>query len=180
MRVDLNKLANLSVIVAAISVSALSIEQLVRRFHSQAGASGASGSVEVGRKIKLQGTDFSSARTTVILGLSTTCPYCSNSLPFYRQLVRYQDASATKSDKIQIVALFPQPMPEVNRYMVSHNLGVSVVGSVDFSELGLSATPTVLLVNSKGEIEKVWVGMLSEQRQDDLRTELTSRCGHCL
>src|SRR5580700_4185553 len=50
----------------------------------------------VGREVKLPGADWQSAPVSVLLQISSTCHFCNDSMPFYRQLMATRQASAAK------------------------------------------------------------------------------------
>jgi len=181
MRFSLDKVTNASVIVAAVAVTAVATLQLTREFrpHNAARTGVARTAGLIGKKVQLPGVNLSDATATVVLALSTSCHYCTNSLPFYRELVRFQEASAKRGKTIRVVVAMPQPETEVSRYLSDNNLGVSEGVSVNLSVLGISATPSLLIVNSQGTIEAAWVGMLTAERQNEVVDALQARCGHC-
>jgi hypothetical protein len=50
----------------------------------------------VGREIPLPGADWQSAPVSVLLQISSTCRFCNDSMPFYRQVIAARQASAAK------------------------------------------------------------------------------------
>ena len=95
---------------------------------------------------------------TLILALSRNCHFCTESAPFYKQL------SQSKGNT-HLVALLPQSVEEGREYL--EHLGVSVDQVKQFSleEIGVSGTPTLLLVDTSGVIKNRWVGKLSPEQE---------------
>src|SRR5205823_5879435 len=70
-----------------------------------------------GEQANVAGIDWQKNGQTLLLALSTTCHFCSESAPFYQQLVN------TKSDT-QLIAVLPQAVEEGRAYLA--RLGISV------------------------------------------------------
>lgn len=182
MRFSLDKIANASVIVAAVVVTAVATLQLTREYRARSTSSSSSSraAVLIGKQVQLPHVNFAESTATVVLALSSSCHYCTNSLPFYRELVRFQEASARNGKRIHVIAAMPQPETEGNRYMKANNLSVGRVVSTDLKTLGVSATPSLLVVNARGVVEAAWVGMLTADKQSAVVKTLRDHCGQCL
>jgi hypothetical protein len=46
-------------------------------------------------------------------------------------------------------------------------------------DIGVRATPTVLLINSKGIVEDAWIGLLGAAREEQLLAKLNLACTEC-
>lgn len=64
----------------------------------------------VGKTISLPGHHFPAQRDTLVLVVSTSCHFCNESLPFYRQLI------AQIQGRIDTVALLPQTQVEAETW----------------------------------------------------------------
>jgi hypothetical protein len=99
---------------------------------------------------------------TLVLGVRDGCHFCQASMPFYRLL-----SEAERAGKLHahLLAVMPDP-PEVG-VLDMHSGGVDVRGVFNhpLSELHVDVTPTLLLVDSQGKIERAWVGQLSDSQQ---------------
>ena len=69
-------------------------------------------------KVSLPGIEWSKSSRTVLLVLSTTCHFCTESAPFYQKLQQQ------KPGNVQIVAVLPQAVEDGRQYL--NKLGVSV------------------------------------------------------
>ena len=90
---------------------------------------------------------------TLLLALSTSCHFCTESAPFYRRLMK--DHGETR-----LIALFPQESAEGERYLSNLSIKVDEVEQASFGDLGISGTPTLLLIDSGGKVIKKWEGAL--------------------
>lgn len=72
----------------------------------------------VGTQLELAGVSWQ-ADKSVVLVLSTTCGFCTASAPFYRRLTSVTEASGARS-----LAVFPQSVSEVERYLASAGIAV--------------------------------------------------------
>ena len=164
----LEVLANIAVIITSVVLcsvlvkkyffSAAKQEALVEAAPARSPASNASRSqsIQAGTKVSLPGIDWSKSTRTVVLVLSTTCHFCSESAPFYEKLQQQ------KPNDVRVVAVLPQPLEDSRNYL--NKLGVSVTDVVQSSlaSVGVSGTPTLLLVDNEGSVTGSWVGKLSE------------------
>jgi hypothetical protein len=121
----------------------------------------------IGEKISLPGVDWSRSRQNLVLALSTTCHFCSESASFYKRLIPDATDHGTR-----VVAVLPQPVNASRSYL--DNLGVPVPqifqGSLDSIDVG--GTPTLLLVDANGKIRKAWAGKLEPEREDEVVASL--------
>lgn len=125
-------------------------------------------SVRAGSKVALPDAPWKLAPKTLILGLSTYCQYCRASANFYRSLVNQSESRPFHL----LVAL--RESPEVSKPYLSA-LGVdraTDIRTVDLSSLGVSATPTLLLVDSSGTVRKTWTGKLNAAQEGDVYASL--------
>lgn len=161
-------LANIAVVITSVVLCSVLVnkyfftsarqEAPVEVVQSKGLASSASRrpSIQAGTKISLPGIDWSKSTRTVVLALSTTCHFCSESAPFYQKLQQQ------KPNNVRLVAVFSQPVENSRNYL--NQLGVSVNDVVQSSlaSLGVSGTPTLLLIDSEGSVTDSWVGRLSD------------------
>lgn len=101
----------------------------------------------------------------LVLALSTQCRYCAESAGFYRRLLE----STASDSKVEVVGVFSNPSDEVHKTLANWKLNLKrVVSDIDFREAGIPATPTLLLLQPSGRIEKVWVGALHRGQEDEV------------
>jgi thiol-disulfide isomerase/thioredoxin len=147
-----------SVLVRKYFVSATKQDAPVEAVASKPEALSASRrpSIQAGTKISLPGIDWSKSTRTVVLALSTTCHFCSESAPFYQKLQQQ------KPNGVRLVAVFAQPVEASRDYLNKLGVSVSDVVQSSLGSVGVSGTPTLLLVDNEGSVTGSWVGKLSE------------------
>ena len=109
--------------------------------------------------------DYGSSRQTLVIAISPKCDFCSQSVPFYKQL---EQIGRETNNPTQIVAVFPDKAEEVSRFTAEKQLNIQAVPDVDFKALNLTGAPAMILVDSHGKIIDFWLGKLSEERQQQI------------
>jgi hypothetical protein len=99
---------------------------------------------------------------TLVLGLQTSCHFCTESGPFLQKLL------GAAAGSTRIVAVLPQPVSESEEYLARLGVRVDEIRSLPLSSLGVNGTPTLLLVDSKGTIQNVWIGKLASSREAEV------------
>jgi len=122
----------------------------------------AAANANVGTSLKgrLPGVDWSKNGRTLVLAISTQCHFCTESAPFFRRVKE----EAGKNPKM--VALLPQSVTEAERYLSGQGVKVDQIVQVQPGTLGIRGTPTLMLVNHKGVITKLWTGKIPDSEQD--------------
>lgn len=116
---------------------------------------------QVGEKLSIQGVDWEKNGQTLILALSTTCHYCSESAPFYQQLVQ-------KRGGVRVVAVVPQNVDAGQQYLQKLGVHVDEVKQLTLESIRVQGTPTLLLVDGNGVVTNEWVGKLPAQREAEV------------
>ena len=128
-------------------------------------------SVQVGEKLSIQGVDWEKNGQTLILALSTTCHYCSESAPFYQQLIQ-------KRGGVRVVAVVPQNIDAGRQYLQKLGVHVDEVKQLTLESIKVRGTPTLLLVNGNGVVTNEWAGKLpAEQEAEVIQRLQASRAG---
>jgi hypothetical protein len=153
---------NISLLCAFIMVAALAGQ----RFWS-ARTNARTASPEIGTKVSLAGADWSKSDRNLVLALSTTCHFCSESAPFYKELVH--DAAERG---IQIIAVLPQAQSASRSYLDGLGIHVQNIFQSSLDSVEAKATPTLLIVDKAGTINKAWVGKLESQREKQVIASL--------
>jgi hypothetical protein len=118
----LDRIANIAIIVAV----AVFLSVIIRReFFQRPPAPAHSPRALVGTTIRLPGVHLSAQHDSLVLGISTSCHYCSESLPFYREVMERIQG------RIDVFAVLPQTQAEGSRYL---------------ADAGLTAVRTVSLI----------------------------------
>jgi hypothetical protein len=170
LKATLEVSTNIAVLLVAIAVlSVLAIAVFTRP-----PAPNLSPGLEKGRVIgQLPNVDYRSSDQTLLIMLNTNCSYCRESLPLYRKIV---DAQPQRNQSLRVIAVFPNSEDQVGKYLKENQLTVDSVAGVDFQALRVSGTPTMVLVNNRGEVKDFWTGKLDDREADDfVRTLLTEK-----
>ena len=100
-----------------------------------------------------------------MLALNTGCHCCQDSVPFYQKLAQ---AQRLDSNDLQLVAAFPNAAEIVGQFAQQEGLNIRRAAGVSFEKLRVNATPTLILVNQNGQVEKVWIGILTAKQEMEL------------
>ena len=73
---------------------------------------------------------------------------------------------------LKTVAVLPQPVAEAEQYLNGEDVPVDQVKQATMADIGVRGTPTMLLVNSKGVVTKVWVGKVQPEQEQEVLTAL--------
>ena len=159
-RVEL--LANIAIILVAILI----VGVLVQRYFFTPTVKPPP-TIAIGSKVSLPAVDWAANRKTLVLALQTSCHFCTESAPFYQHLVQ---AAAAKD--VKLVAVLPQPPNEGHDYLNKLSVPISDVRQATLSSLSVAGTPTLIMVNEKGEVAGVWVGKLPSDKETELLAKL--------
>ena len=123
--------------------------------------------LQKGTKVSLQDIDWQKNRSTLLIALSTTCHFCTESAPFYQRLVK-------ERGNTRLIALVPQTANEGQSYLTSLDVKVDDVKQVSLSTIGLRGTPTLILVDREGRITDLWIGLLSRDSENEVLNRLAT------
>lgn len=161
----LDRIANVAILVAVAVFLTLVIRGEISR---RTAASVRTPAVLVGKTIRLLGVPFPAQRNSLVLGISTQCHFCNESLPFYKQL------TDSLQGRLDVFAVMPQAQTEAGKYLADAGLSAVHGVSSDLGSIGVYATPTLLLVNSHGKVKSVWTGKQDEAGQRKILAALLS------
>jgi thiol-disulfide isomerase/thioredoxin len=102
----------------------------------------------------------------VVLALSTTCHFCSESAPFYQKLQQQ------KPNSVRLVAVLPEPVEDSRNYLNKLGVSVSDIVQSSLASVGVSGTPTLLLIDNQGSVTESWVGKLSDSEAASIISQL--------
>lgn len=157
-------LANVAIILVAIILGVVLVKKFV---FTETPTASAPPQPKVGMKAAVPETDFSGNDKNLILALKKDCRFCTESAGFYQKLV-----TATAEKNVRLMALFPHPVADGQAYLKELNVPVTESRQADFAALGVGGTPTIILVNKEGEIQKAWVGKLPPDKETEVLNSL--------
>ncbi len=153
---------NITIFCVAILVGAIAVKQYLLKPGSTIPPQ------VIGQKLALKDVDWSQKPKNLVLALSNTCHFCSESAPFYQRLIR----QVQKRDDIHVMAVLPQSTDQGIAYLKRLDVPITDVRQVQFATVPISGTPTILLVQSSGEVEKAWVGKLVPEMESKVLKEV--------
>jgi hypothetical protein len=118
----------------------------------------------VGREVKLPGADWQSAPVSVVLQISSTCHFCNESMPFYRQLIAARQAAGAK---VPVIVASADAVAVMRQHLAEQQVSVDKVLHSRMEGFG-NLTPTVYIVDSKGMVKRVFVGELDPSGEKEL------------
>ena len=106
--------------------------------------------------------DWKQNKQTLILAISSSCHFCTESGPFYKQLANGRGRGT------RFIALLPQPINESRSYLARLGVAVDEIKQAPLSSINVRGTPTLMLVGSDGVVIKTWIGKLAEEQQQEV------------
>jgi thioredoxin-related protein len=166
-RPALDTAANVAIIVAC-AAAVLWIGVQVKDRFSPPKAPPQPGQVARGEVFpELKGVVPAGAPKALVMALSPTCRFCTESMPFYKRLVDERNA---KGSAVKVIAAVPAESARAEESAKLSEAGVSTDGVValDFAKVKVAGTPTILLVDKQGKVLGVWVGKLDGRGEKDV------------
>ena len=156
--------ANVSIIVVAILLAVVLIRQnlMVRTVYPE---NSQNQDGHVGSKVSIPGINWNENKQTLLLAISSNCRYCTESAGFYKRLL-----SETADTKI--VAVMPQEAAQARQYLTNHEIQLNDIKQLGLGSLGVTGTPTLILVDTNGVVIGWWVGKLSPTQEAEVLEKL--------
>ncbi|HLM60133.1 MAG TPA: hypothetical protein VK308_04970 [Pyrinomonadaceae bacterium] len=121
----------------------------------------------IGAKMNVLDVDWSQQPKTLVLALQTGCHFCNESAPFYKRITQ-----TVQNKNVKLVAVFPTSKEESAAHLSELGLQQIEVKQSSLGNLQISGTPTLILINDKGEITNYWVGKLTPDREIEVLNQL--------
>lgn len=119
---------------------------------------------------EVPGLAFGDSDHTLILFASSTCPACTDSMAFYREVLE-RIRQLPSPPRFAVIGF--EEREKLGAYLSAHDLRPDAWASVSHQVFKLRRTPTVLLVGRNGIVKNYWIGRVSEPR----RLEILSAIG---
>jgi hypothetical protein len=159
-------LANIAIIIVAVFLIFILAKQYLRPV---AGNSARPTDENlIGKKISLPEVDWAANGRTLVLALQSGCHFCTESAPFYKELVKRQSGRSN----LKLVAVLPDQLDNAKAYLDSLGVSVENVRRASLSSIGVLGTPTLLLVDNNGVIGSAWKGRLDSAREHEVLEKL--------
>lgn len=162
-------LANVGIIVIALILGAV----LVKRFllSETPSAPPPAARISAGTKVQVAGVDWSKGNQNLVLVLSDTCHFCTESAGFYQRLAEQK----AKQAGARLIAVLPQDVGRGQAYMNKLGVAVDEVQQSPLNALGVSGTPTLLLVDNQGIVKESWLGKLPPDKETEVLSRLQAQ-----
>lgn len=105
--------------------------------------------------------DWKQSEQTLVLVISISCHFCTDSAPFYQALVK-------SKKNARVVAVLPQPVEEGRSYLEKLGASVDEIRQLPLDKIGVRGTPTLMLVDTSGAVKDLWVGRLPPEKETDV------------
>jgi F plasmid transfer operon protein len=162
IRADLELGAQVVIAIAVLVVAGVLVKRQVFPSPSRTSAP----QINAGEKLNVPNVDWERNRKSLVFFLQKGCHYCTESAPFYRQLI----ADAARKN-ISSLAILPNSADDSRQYLQSLGLPIENVQTGPLASFKVNGTPTVMLVNQQGIVMSVWFGAAPE-REKEIRDKL--------
>jgi peroxiredoxin len=169
-RLSLDKLANVCIIVAAVFVSvSYARAWFITPPPPVAGASRPS--YAVGESVPvLGGVSYEAAGRSLVFFVNSGCHFCTASMPFYQSLVQRRNELKAP---VQFVGASIEKETELRKYLDSHGVTLDRLATLGSrTDYKLALTPTLLLLDKTGKVQRMWTGALDQKQEQELLTAL--------
>jgi len=160
--------ANVAIIIAALALTFVLAKRYFAPVLPLAAPERAATNIQTGTKADFINVDWGKSDRTLLLVLQEGCHFCSESAPFYQRLAH----ETAQMSGIHLVAVLPQDVAEGSKYLNSLGVSIEDIRQAQLDSLGVSGTPTLILIDAKGVVMKSWVGKLSSDRETEVLNQL--------
>ena len=160
-------LANVVIIIVALLVGVALIKQRLLTDPTGKDSRALIKEISAGSNVSIPGMDWQKNGKTLLLAIAPGCHYCSESAPFYQRLAR-----ETADGKAKLIAVLPTPDSEGRKYLKELGVNISEVKQVSLDSIGVTGTPTLILVNEAGVVTRAWVGQLPYDQEAEVLSQL--------
>lgn len=113
----------------------------------------------------IPGVEWGASERTLLVVVRSTCRFCTESMDFYRRLT-----SGSRVSKL--VGVGTEPPETLRDYFSSHDVPIDVV-SVPEGIMRVTGTPTLILVDRRGTVERVWLGRIDPRQEQQVIAALS-------
>lgn len=117
-----------------------------------------------GTKLELPASLTADGQTpALLLVLSTTCRYCTASMPFYARLSSLPEVT---SGRVRLTVVSLQTPPQMREYLEKHGLAIDAIVTTIESGFSVPGTPTIVLADARGVVTASWSGQLPGEEEE--------------
>jgi thiol-disulfide isomerase/thioredoxin len=152
--------------ICLIAVCVVSIALLLERRFTPAPVARAGTAAELlGKRLDAPGIDWKKAHLNAVLFISTSCHFCRESIPFYQRLA---EERRKRSAQVALSALSREPGEKVKAYLSAERVFVDGAYQLSAAHSRLRGTPTLLLIDSNGVVQRSYVGKLDSAQEEEV------------
>jgi thioredoxin-related protein len=170
MEVNISKkielVANIAILVVACLLGIVLVKnylltkpsELIETTINDSAGSKRQPSIKIGQQLTIADIKFPTRGQTLILAISSTCHFCTESAPFYKKLAQMKGAA-------RLIVLMPQAVEDGRKYLDKMGVSVDEVRQLPLDRIGVQGTPTLILLDSSGVVRDLWTGFLPPEAQ---------------
>ena len=155
--------ANIAFIVITLLLGVLLIKQYVFSNAAKTASATHTHNISVGAKVFIPEVDWSTSKQTLILAVKPSCVYCNLSAPFYQKLSKEKDGLG-----LRLIAVLPDTTFDGQKYVDELGVSVNEIKNVAFKSIGITMTPSLILVDEAGVVQGIWRGKLTPDRESEV------------
>ncbi len=156
--------ANIAIILVAILLGYFLIQKF---FFQQNPKPQPPTEIAKGTKMSLPDVDWQLNQKTLLIVLQKSCKFCTESMPFYKILIE-----KAKEKGIKLIAVLPGSREESLQYLRGNGVEIQEIRQAELNSVNVRGTPTLILVNEKGEVSNSWVGRLPNEKATEVMANL--------
>lgn len=118
----------------------------------------------IGKKAEIPGMNWDQTEQTLLLALQPQCKFCTESAPFYQKLA----TKHSEKTSFKLVAVSPVPVASTQQYLASLGVSIPEVKQATLQSLGLTGTPSLVLVDKTGIVKNFWLGKLRGETESEV------------
>jgi hypothetical protein len=162
IRANLELGAQIAIAIAVVVVAGVLVKRQVFPSPTRTNAP----QINAGEKLNVPNVDWERNKKSLVFFLQKGCHYCSDSAPFYRQLI-----ATAASKNVKSLAILPNSADDARQYLKSLELPIENFQTGSLASYKINGTPTVLFVDRHGIVRSVWFGAAPE-REKEMRDRL--------
>lgn len=107
-------------------------------------------------------------KNNLVLAISPTCTFCEQSMPFYKELVELRNSEKLNVGILSINSS-EKAKQEEKKLFNANELKVDAMGLLNFKKYNIMGVPSLMVVNSKGNVEAIWRGYLNPEKTQEVK-----------
>jgi hypothetical protein len=115
----------------------------------------------LGKRLAFPGLNLpQSPGLALVVAARSDCHFCADSLPFYHEVDRRRRVGP---NPVPLFFVTSEPVEKLRAFRAEAGISPDGVISVHFRAMGVTATPTFVVVDSAGIIKRAFYGKLSDE-----------------